>query len=167
MFDVKLNASAIKKRYEWQAYKKIDNVDYLKKKDEEIKYIKIFGPRWKTIWEKAFKIKGQDELIGEEGVYKKRFGINRFKVPTQTSSKDKFFDAQADPISTIPRTQEEHEELDNLNNSRFSARLETTSSLSKEKGKAAVITKEDEDKINKNKKRVMATQGQREDSDNE
>ncbi|PKK67296.1 hypothetical protein RhiirC2_835706, partial [Rhizophagus irregularis] len=122
MFDVKLNATAIKKRYEWQAYKKIDNVDDLKKKDEEIikEYIKIFGghfakiikinkikyilmyfnnenellkrfigPRWKTIWEKAFKIKGQDELIGEEGVYKKRFGINRVKRKRKSGGDNK------------------------------------------------------------------------------
>ncbi|PKK70303.1 hypothetical protein RhiirC2_779890 [Rhizophagus irregularis] len=60
----------------------------------------------------------QDELIGEdETSYKKKFGTNRFKLPQQeTSSKaEKFFDAHSDPISTIPRTLEEHLELDSLN----------------------------------------------------
>lgn len=42
---------------------------------------------------KGLQIKNQDELIGEKGVYKKRFGINRFKLPTQTKSKDHFVDA--------------------------------------------------------------------------
>ncbi|PKK77293.1 hypothetical protein RhiirC2_771523 [Rhizophagus irregularis] len=45
---------------------------------------------------KRLQIKSQDELIGEEGL--------------------------SDPISTIPRTQEEHEELDKLNEY-FSERL--------------------------------------------
>jgi hypothetical protein len=36
-------------------------------------------------------------------------------VLTQTTSKDKFVDAKSEILSTIPRTQEEHEELDNLN----------------------------------------------------
>jgi hypothetical protein len=31
---------------------------------------------------KGLQIKSQDELIGKEGTYKKRTGINRFKVPT-------------------------------------------------------------------------------------
>ncbi|PKY51746.1 hypothetical protein RhiirA4_468963 [Rhizophagus irregularis] len=66
----------------------------------------------------GLKIKSQDELIGEDGTsYKKKFGTNRFKLPQQeTSSKaEKFFDAHSDPISTIPRTLEEHLELDSLN----------------------------------------------------
>ncbi|GET63086.1 uncharacterized protein OCT59_004728 [Rhizophagus irregularis] len=68
----------------------------------------------------GLKIKLQDELIGDEGTYKRKIGINRFKVPTQTKSKDKFFDAKSEILF---RTQEEHEELDALNNN-FSERLE-------------------------------------------
>ncbi|CAB4409249.1 unnamed protein product [Rhizophagus irregularis] len=79
---------------------------------------------------KGLKMKSQDELI------------------------DKFVDAKSEILSTIPRTQEEHEEPDNLNNN-FSERLEELekeSSLPNEKG---------------NKKRVVTTQGRRDDSDSE
>ncbi|PKY51107.1 hypothetical protein RhiirA4_424271 [Rhizophagus irregularis] len=122
MFDAKLNASAIKKRYEWQAYRKLDNEESEKKEHEIIKdYNAIFG--------------------------------------------DKFVDAKSDILSTIPRTQEEHKELNNLNNS-FSERLEDLeegSSLPNEKEK----TIEDKDRINKNKKCIVMTQGRRDDSDSE
>lgn len=38
---------------------------------------------------KGLQMKGQDELIDENGTYKKRFGINKFKIPQQaTASKD-------------------------------------------------------------------------------
>uniref|UniRef100_U9U912 Uncharacterized protein n=1 Tax=Rhizophagus irregularis (strain DAOM 181602 / DAOM 197198 / MUCL 43194) TaxID=747089 RepID=U9U912_RHIID len=80
---------------------------------------------------KGLQMKSQDELIGEE---------------------DRFVDAKSDVLSTIPRTKEEHEELNVLNNN-FSERLEEVnkiSSLPEEKGK----TIEDKDKINKNKKCV-------------
>ncbi|PKC04201.1 hypothetical protein RhiirA5_422579 [Rhizophagus irregularis] len=82
---------------------------------------------------KGLQMKSQDELIGEEG-----------------TAKDRFVDAKSDVLSTIPRTKEEHEELNVLNNN-FSERLEEVnkiSSLPEEKGK----TIEDKDKINKNKK---------------
>ncbi|PKB97720.1 hypothetical protein RhiirA5_384452 [Rhizophagus irregularis] len=105
---------------------------------------------------KGLQMKSQDELIGKDGTYKKRFGINRFKVPTQTKRKDEFVGAQSDPISTIPRTEEEHEELDSLNNN-FSNRLDEVNkipSLPNEKGKKK---EEDKDKINENKKRVVTT----------
>ncbi|PKY47711.1 hypothetical protein RhiirA4_463067 [Rhizophagus irregularis] len=72
---------------------------------------------------RGFQMKHQDELIGEEDAYKKRIGLNRFKVPTQSTSKDKFVDAQSDSLSTIPRSKEVHEELDLLNNN-FSKRLD-------------------------------------------
>ncbi|EXX63199.1 uncharacterized protein OCT59_025381 [Rhizophagus irregularis] len=98
----------------------------------------------------------KDELIGAEGTYKKRTGVNRFKVPMQSIYKgDKFVDAKSDLLSTIPRTKEEHEELDNLNNN-FSARLDELrkgKDLPGEKEK----TNEDKDEINKNKKRVVTT----------
>ncbi|RGB30569.1 hypothetical protein C1646_765178 [Rhizophagus diaphanus] len=85
----------------------------------------------------GLKMKSQDELIGENGLYKKRLRANRFKVPMQTKSKDKFVDARSEPLSTILRTAEEHEVLDNLNNN-FSNRLDevnNTSSLPMNKGK--------------------------------
>ncbi|RGB41318.1 hypothetical protein C1646_752240 [Rhizophagus diaphanus] len=70
-------------------------------------------------------------------------------------------------------TAEEHEELDNLNNG-FSNRLDDVnqkSSLPIGKGKKKEIREQEQekevDKINKNKKRVMATQGRKEDSDRE
>ncbi|PKK69326.1 hypothetical protein RhiirC2_781160 [Rhizophagus irregularis] len=73
----------------------------------------------------------------------------KFKVPAQTTSKDKFVDAKSDLLSTIPRTKEGHEELDNLNNN-FSERLEDLNKkTSFPEGKGETI--EDEDKINKNK----------------
>ncbi|EXX78291.1 hypothetical protein RirG_016300 [Rhizophagus irregularis DAOM 197198w] len=113
MFDAELNATEIKKRYEWQAYKKL-NEESMKKEHEiirdynknlgghfakiikinKIKYILIYfnneSDLLKAIYRstmeedlgKGLQIKSQDELIGKEGTYKKRTGINRFKVPT-------------------------------------------------------------------------------------
>ncbi|PKC54764.1 hypothetical protein RhiirA1_446999 [Rhizophagus irregularis] len=105
-------------------------------------------------------MKSQDELIGDEGTYKKRFGINRFKLPQQMA-KNKFVDARTDQISTIPRTLEEHEELDALNSS-FKGRLEdiaSGSSLPSAKGKKKVEDiDENEERINKNKKRILEGQ---------
>ncbi|PKY43769.1 hypothetical protein RhiirA4_457852 [Rhizophagus irregularis] len=164
MFDAKLSASAIKRRYEWQAYKKLNKEESEKRDYEVIKeYNKVLGGHFsKAIYRstmdddlgKGLQMKSQDELI------------DRFKVPTQTKRKDEFVDAQSDPISTIPRTEEEHEELDSLNNN-FSNRLDEVNkipSLPNEKGKKK---EEDKDKINENKKRVVTTQGRREDSDSE
>ncbi|CAB4418476.1 unnamed protein product [Rhizophagus irregularis] len=85
----------------------------------------------------GLKIKSQDELIGEEETYKKKFGINRFKLPQQASTskaKDKFYDAPSDPISTM--TLEEHEELDNLNKN-FSKNLEEVNKNIKSEGKGS------------------------------
>ncbi|PKY59495.1 hypothetical protein RhiirA4_482284 [Rhizophagus irregularis] len=120
--------------------------------------------------ENGLKIKSQDELIGENGTYKKRVGINRFKIPEQ-KSKDEFVDAPSDHISTIPRTLEEHEELDNLNEN-FKERLtelEKTTSLPSSKGKKKIVEISDDDNDeemnNKNKKRVVRKQGERENSD--
>ncbi|PKY52981.1 hypothetical protein RhiirA4_485951 [Rhizophagus irregularis] len=54
---------------------------------------------------KGLQMKSQEELIGTNGVYKKRTGINKFRVPTAATSKgDNFVDAQSSPLSTIPRT---------------------------------------------------------------
>ncbi|PKC12349.1 hypothetical protein RhiirA5_410921 [Rhizophagus irregularis] len=144
MFDAKLDSSVIKRRYGWQAYRKLDKEEIEKKDDEIIKdYNKTFGGHFaklirinkikyiliyfnnendlmKAIYKstmeedlgKGLKIKLQDELIGEEGTYKRTTGINRFKVPAQTNKKDKFVDARSDILSTIPRMKEEHQALD-------------------------------------------------------
>ncbi|RGB38714.1 hypothetical protein C1646_805766 [Rhizophagus diaphanus] len=91
---------------------------------------------------------------------------NKFSVPTQTTSNgEKFVDALSSPLSTIPRSKEEHEELDELNN-KFSERLENIENKAvdtKDKG----TTSTEKDKFNENKKRVVATQGRREDFDSE
>ncbi|PKC56590.1 hypothetical protein RhiirA1_473777 [Rhizophagus irregularis] len=191
-----MDASAIKRRYEWQAYRKLD-IEELEKKDEEIiknynatfgghfakvikinkfKYILIYFNNENDLLNaiyrstmvedlgKGLKIKLQDELIGDKGTYKRKTGINRFKVPTQTK-KDKFVDAQSDILSTILRTEEEHADFDALNNN-FSDRLnKIEKKLDLPKGKDKKM--EEKDDINKNKKRVVTTQGQREDSDSE
>ncbi|PKC66854.1 hypothetical protein RhiirA1_441485 [Rhizophagus irregularis] len=197
MFDAKLDASAIKKRCEWQAYRKLDKEE-LDKKDEEIikdynaalgrhfaKVIKINKIKYilmyfnnendllKAIYKstmeedlgKGLKIKLQDELIGDNGMYKPQRGINRFKVPTQTISKDKFVDARTELLSTIPRTEEEHRELDDLNNN-FSGRLEDLDKNKRLPEEKRTKT-EDKEEYNKNKKRVVTTQGHREESDSE
>ncbi|CAB4442519.1 unnamed protein product [Rhizophagus irregularis] len=72
--------------------------------------------------------------------------MNRFKVPMQTKSKDKFVDAQSEPLLTIPKMKEEHEELDNLNET-FSKRLDKENKISSllEEMKKNI---EDKDKIN-------------------
>jgi hypothetical protein len=206
MFDAKMTPADIKKRYEWQAYKRYNELpgtpEYTALKTmntqygghfskiikiNKIKYVLIYFNNEKdllkaiykstmeeTNMENGLKIKSQDELIGENGTYKKRFGINRFKIPQQ-NKKDEFVDAPTDPISTIPRTLEEHEELDTLN-STFKERLEELSikpNLPSNKGKKKVVEISDDDddkeekKTNKNKKRVVQKQGERENSDKE
>ncbi|UZO06237.1 uncharacterized protein OCT59_026567 [Rhizophagus irregularis] len=120
--------------------------------------------------ENGLKIKSQDELIAENGTYKKRFSINKFAIPQK--SKDGFVDATTDLISTVPRTTEEHDELDNLNN-KFKERLdelETTTATIQRKGKkkATELLDDDvEETKNENKKRVVRKQGERENSDTE
>ncbi|PKY48883.1 hypothetical protein RhiirA4_464608 [Rhizophagus irregularis] len=104
---------------------------------------------------KSLQMKGQDELIGKDGVYKKRTGINKFKVPAQTTSKsEKFVNAQTCPLSTIPRSKEEHEELDDLNN-KFSERLDKMEKVDLQEERK---NKEKEDGVNENKKRIVTTQ---------
>ncbi|EXX69090.1 uncharacterized protein OCT59_017856 [Rhizophagus irregularis] len=92
-----------------------------------------------------------------------------FNIPQKP--KDGFVDAPTDLISTIPRSSEEHEELDNLNNS-FKERLEdltmTTTATTRRKGKKKVTEQsddDDEEKKNENKKRVVRKQGERKNSD--
>ncbi|PKY53239.1 hypothetical protein RhiirA4_425879 [Rhizophagus irregularis] len=202
MFDAKMSATDIKKRYEWQAYKKYIDLpgrpEYEGLKAENLKYgghfskiIKINKIKYILIYfnnendllkaiykstmeeenmEDGLKIKTQDELISTNGTYKKRFGVNKFKIPR--ISKDVFVDAPTDQISTIPRTAEEHEELDNLNN-KFKGRLdeiETTTTMRPNKGKKKALENSDnetEEKNSKNKKRVVRKQGERENSDTE
>ncbi|RGB28630.1 hypothetical protein C1646_767578 [Rhizophagus diaphanus] len=122
------------KRHEWQAYRKLEDEE-LEKNDFEIIYYRQFiNPQWAKSWEKDYKMKGQDELIGIDGICKKRTGINRFKVPAQTISKSR---CPTCPLSTMPKSKEEHEELDDLNDN-FSRRLEDTEKTkvdSKEDGK--------------------------------
>jgi hypothetical protein len=110
MFDAKMSAIDIKKKYEWQAYQKIIEV-HSGKKDHEImkafnskfgghfsKIIKINKVKYILIYfniendllnmiytsnmedniGEGLKIKSQDELISDNGTYKKCFGINRF-----------------------------------------------------------------------------------------
>ncbi|PKB99968.1 hypothetical protein RhiirA5_370106 [Rhizophagus irregularis] len=108
-------------------------------------------------------MKGQDELIGKDGVSKKN---NKFSVPTHTTSNgEKFVDALSSPLSTIPRSKEEHEELDDLNN-KFSERLDNLEKKKDLSNKEGTTSKE-KNNFNKNKKRVVTTQGRREDSDSE
>ncbi|CAB4415702.1 unnamed protein product [Rhizophagus irregularis] len=105
---------------------------------------------------KGLQLKDQDELIGIEGVFKKRTGLNKFNVPTQTTSNgDIFVVAPSGSLSTIPRSIEEHEELDVLNN-KSSERLD---SLSNKNTTEKEIQSKDKDKFNGNKKRVVTTQG--------
>ncbi|PKB97460.1 hypothetical protein RhiirA5_433118 [Rhizophagus irregularis] len=201
MFDAKMSTTDIKKRYEWQAYKKFIDLpgrsEYEGIKAENSKYaghfskiIKINKIKYILIYfnnesdllraiykstmeednmENGLKIKSQDELISENGSYKKRFGINKFDLPQKP--KDGFVDAPTDLISTIPRSSEEHEELDNLNNN-FKERLEelkmTTTATTQRKGKKKVTELSDndvEEMKNENKKRVVRKQGERENSD--
>ncbi|PKK56496.1 hypothetical protein RhiirC2_799883 [Rhizophagus irregularis] len=83
MFDAKLRASAIKRRYEWQVYKKLNKEESEKRDYEVIKeYNKVLGGHFvKAIYKstmdddlgKGLQMKSQDELIGKDGTYKKRF----------------------------------------------------------------------------------------------
>jgi hypothetical protein len=95
-----------------------------------------------------------------------------FKILQQTK-KDKFVDARSDLISTIPRTQEKYDELDNLNEN-FKERLEelnkeeSSTSVIKGKKKVSELSDNDtEEKINSNKKRIVQKQGERDNSDKE
>ncbi|PKC59195.1 hypothetical protein RhiirA1_469804 [Rhizophagus irregularis] len=146
MFDAKLDASAIKKRYEWQAYRKLDSKETELKEHEIIKkYNAKFGGHFaKAIYNSTME---EDD-------------INRgLKIKSQDE------DAKSDILSTIPRTEEEHAELDALNNN-FSNRLNEITKISDLPKKKEKNTEEKDD-VNKNKKRVVTTQGQREDSDSE
>ncbi|PKK61834.1 hypothetical protein RhiirC2_791239 [Rhizophagus irregularis] len=62
---------------------------------------------------KGLQMKSQDELIGEEGMYKKRLRASGFKVPTQTTSKDKFVDA-----NSLAEREKEIEDKDKINNNK-------------------------------------------------
>ncbi|GBC11594.2 hypothetical protein GLOIN_2v1869529 [Rhizophagus irregularis DAOM 181602=DAOM 197198] len=85
-------------------------------------------------------MKSHDELIGNDGVYRKRTGINNLMylhTKHQQMMNNKF-----------------KERLDNL---------KTKQDISNEEGTSSKET----DKINKNKKRIVTVQGRREDSDSE
>ncbi|CAB4436001.1 unnamed protein product [Rhizophagus irregularis] len=75
-------------------------------------------------------------------------------------------DALSSHLSTTPRSKEEHEELDDLNN-KFSERLDKLEKKKEDTMTEGPTSAEKEDKINDNKKCVVATQGRRDDSDSE
>ncbi|PKY49415.1 hypothetical protein RhiirA4_465395 [Rhizophagus irregularis] len=64
MFDAKLSATDIKKRYEWQAYKKLNKEECEEREDKIEKF--IISNMAGSLGD-GLKIKNQDELIGEEG----------------------------------------------------------------------------------------------------
>ncbi|EXX54398.1 uncharacterized protein OCT59_016431 [Rhizophagus irregularis] len=105
---------------------------------------------------RGLQMKDQDELIGKGGVFKKRTGFTKFSVPIHTTSKDKFVNALSGSLSTIPRSKEEHEELDDLNN-KFSERLDKIEKKKEEITTEEIVTTVEEDKVNENKKRVVTT----------
>jgi hypothetical protein len=114
-------------------------------------------------------MKGQDELIGKNGIFmKRRIGnaINNISV-TSVSEDEQFEDALSSPkmfiLSMIPRSKEEHEEFNNMNNE-FSER---SNKLEKKKEVLEETKIMDKDNANENKKRVVTTQGRRKDSDDE
>ncbi|GBC11736.2 hypothetical protein GLOIN_2v1791387 [Rhizophagus irregularis DAOM 181602=DAOM 197198] len=147
MFNAKMSTTEIKKKYEWQAYKKFKDLpgrpEHEGLKAENLKY--------------GFN---ESNLQFDDGRRKhgKRF--------------DGFVDATTDLISTVPRTSEEHDELDNLNN-KFKERLDElkmTTDTTQRKGKKKVTElsdDDDEEMKNENKKRVVRKQGERENSDTE
>ncbi|RGB42582.1 hypothetical protein C1646_750763 [Rhizophagus diaphanus] len=93
---------------------------------------------------KGFQMKSQDELIGKNGVFKKN---NKFKMPIHTTHNgDKFVDALSSPLLTIPRSKEEHEEFDDLNN-RFSEHLDKIEDK-KENTKGKEMTSIEKDNFN-------------------
>lgn len=103
---------------------------------------------------RGLQMKDQDELIGKDGVFKKRTGFTKFSVPTHTTSKgDKFVNALSGSLST---SKEEHEELDDLNN-KFSERLDKIEKKKVEITTEEIVTTVEEDKVNGNKKRVVTT----------
>ncbi|CAB5295129.1 unnamed protein product [Rhizophagus irregularis] len=89
----------------------------------------------------------------KNGVFKKN---NKFSVPTYTTSNgENFVDALSSSLSTIPRSKEEHEELDDLNN-KFSERLdklEIKKAVSNEDEERT--TSKGKDKFSENKKRIV------------
>ncbi|RGB31981.1 hypothetical protein C1646_670509 [Rhizophagus diaphanus] len=132
-------------------------------KINKIKYILIYFNNEKDLMQaiyrsttgedlgKGLQMKSQDELIGKDGVYKKRTRISKFSVPTHKTSKGKkFVDALSSPLSTIPRSKEEHEELDDLN-SGFGERLNKMEEKNDDTMKEGTTSAE-KDKFNENKK---------------
>ncbi|PKK55509.1 hypothetical protein RhiirC2_802219 [Rhizophagus irregularis] len=173
MFDAKLDAEKIRKSYSWQAYKKLGEKDKKSTDYEIVKNVigQYDGHFAKVI--KIFKIKCiliyfNNERDTLEAIYRSTMDEDMEYLATAATSKgDNFVDAQSSPLFTIPRSKEEHEELDNLN-SNFTSRLE---GITVNKGKASVKTTDLEttgkDNVNKNKKHVVTTQGRRDDSDSE
>ncbi|PKY21332.1 hypothetical protein RhiirB3_434892 [Rhizophagus irregularis] len=91
-------------------------------------------------------MKGQEELIGMNGVFKKRRIGNANKNDITSSSEDEQFeDALSKHFDKISKENE----------------------VVTETKKIKEIRNADKDNINENKKRVVATQGDRVDSDNE
>ncbi|EXX74303.1 hypothetical protein RirG_052380 [Rhizophagus irregularis DAOM 197198w] len=178
-----MEVKKIKEKYAWQAFRKLDEKengknDFILVKEyikNMIKYILIYFNNENDLLQAIYKstmeedlgiglqMKGQDELIGKDGVFKKN---NKFSVPTHTiSNGEKFLDALSSPLSTIPRSKEEHEELDDLNN-KFSERLDNLEKKKELSNKEGTTSKE-RDNFNKNKKCAVTTQGRKEDSDSE
>ncbi|PKY25284.1 hypothetical protein RhiirB3_440168 [Rhizophagus irregularis] len=159
----KMSPTDIKKRYEWQAYKKFNDLPGMPKYENLKTMNQKYGGHFSKII-KINKIKyiliyfnNENDLL--KAIYK--------STMDERWVEDKNAKPPTDHISTIPRTLKEHEELDNLN-STFKGRLEELEKMptlpsNKGKKKAVEISDDDnEEKTNKNKKRVVRKQGERE-----
>ncbi|PKY58618.1 hypothetical protein RhiirA4_480687 [Rhizophagus irregularis] len=152
MFDAKLDASAIKKRYEWQAYRKLDSKETELKEHEIIKkYNAKFGGHFAKVI-KINKINyiliyfnNENDLL--KAIYNSTMEEDDINRGLKIKSQDE--DAKSDILSAIPRTEEEHAELDALNNN-FSNRLNEITKISDLPKKKEKNTEEKDD-VNKNK----------------
>uniref|UniRef100_U9TR21 Uncharacterized protein n=1 Tax=Rhizophagus irregularis (strain DAOM 181602 / DAOM 197198 / MUCL 43194) TaxID=747089 RepID=U9TR21_RHIID len=105
MFDAKISSSDIKKRYSWQAVKKLSAKDigkhnYMIRKD----YIREYGVTYQSAMTgdlgNGLQIKTQDEIIGKDGSFRKpgnRKTSNNIAHPP--SEDEQFVDARINEIS--------------------------------------------------------------------
>ncbi|PKK60094.1 hypothetical protein RhiirC2_793841 [Rhizophagus irregularis] len=111
MFNAKLDAKKIKERYNWWAYIKLEE----KEQDQSDFTLPYIDRQWTKIWGKVCKMKGQDELIGKDGVFMKmRIGnaINNISV-TSVSEDEQFEDALSSPkIERLNKLEKKKEVLE-------------------------------------------------------
>ncbi|EXX75666.1 uncharacterized protein OCT59_009081 [Rhizophagus irregularis] len=118
---------------------------------------------------KGLQMKDQDEIIGKNGIFTKLRRRTTNDGAHASSEDEQFEDAPQSPklsaVSTVPRSKEELENFDKLNNT-FSERINQLNVNESTKGPSDDKALElENDNLNENKKHVVTSQGSRDDSE--